>query len=359
MSISPRANAQYRRAWDVVMALPLFDQLVMYEAWGEALGVGPGHPTKAQLKRDRVKLAIELMRRAANYAGLPDGAAPTIPQYSRACQNLGLPMSTSSIWRLFGGWSWAQEACMGQTAPQPSHQQVAIVRAQKGIRRVSAPYIQQLKDWLKEEQPASTTRQDHLVYVVAFNDTRAPDEPELVFPDTICTQLGISWEDALAVAREEMSLDGAQDRALRDIGAAGALSLIGLADIARLRRRTRPQVDADIRKPGFPAPVATISGKRAWLLSDVLAYNDKNKVPSRVPGEMQGQFLDARQVQALLNRSGDYVRTAINKKHWHRVPQPAGQVSQCHYWLREGVDQWAPNYRPRSSPRTRPNESGQ
>lgn len=346
-------RASYRRAWDEITAMPLSDQLAMYEAWGEVLGCDPGHPTKAQLKRERIALAITLLHRAREHHGLSATEAPTIPQYDDARRDLDLPMSHSTVWRLFGGWEWAQEHCIGGHAPELSPRQVNLVRAEKGILRVSAPYIEQIREWLDREEPISLTAEDYVAYVIAFNDALPPSHEPLVGPETITKQLGIYWEDAVAVAQDKMSLRDAQEKRLGGLRDAGPMALIGKTDIARLRGRTVPQISRDMNSTRFPVHVAVINGVRARLLGDVRAYYEQRGVPRRTAEELQDQFLDSRDMQERLGRSGDYLRTATHQKAWHRIPKPAGSVSQNNYWLRGEVENWSPTSARRQPAKTR------
>jgi hypothetical protein len=357
MPISCRSSAQYRLAWDAITGLPMADQLQMHEAWGAYLGLDPGHPTKVARKRELLTLAIECLRRAAKHHHLPDGQAPIIREYQEAQQALELELSSHKIWRAFGGWRWAQAACVGEQT-QASAEQTAHSRATRGIRRVSAPYIEQVKAWL-DEHPRSTTEKDHENYVVEYNDKLPPGTPKLVTPNTVRVQLGISWEDAKAVARGEMSLDDAREVALGTISTSSDLALIGVGDIGRLRKMSRSVVAADTERLGFPVHVATVNGMRAWMLNDVLAYYDRHTVPSRTKGELQDEILDGRQMEERLHRTGDYLRTAIHKRAWHRIPQPAGQVSKNHYWKRNDVEQWKPAFKPRArrTPRPSPDQA--
>ena len=128
--------------------------------------------------------------------------------------------------------------------------------------------------WLDRVKPSSTTQPDHEAYVVARNANARYGEPKLVLPATIYTQLGISWDNVLAVAREEKSLEQAQRGELGDHTLCEELPLVGTKDIALLTGRVYVDVTRDAEEPKFAVPVARVSDQRAWLIGDVRAYYD-------------------------------------------------------------------------------------
>lgn len=51
-----------------------------------------------------------------------------------------------------------------------------------------------------------------------------------------------------------------------------ALDLVGVAEIQRMLRVSRPRVDQLANKKDFPEPVAVLAGGRIWLRRDVEAW---------------------------------------------------------------------------------------
>jgi hypothetical protein len=111
--------------------------------------------------------------------------------------------------------------------------------------------------------------------------------------------------------------------------------------VALLLGRSASRAREATQAPHFPAPVANVSGQRAWVVDDIVSYAAGQPFPTREPGELQHLIFDSRDVQQRSGLSGDSLRTAINKKDYHLLPAPAGQVSQCHYWLRADVDEFS------------------
>ena len=47
-----------------------------------------------------------------------------------------------------------------------------------------------------------------------------------------------------------------------------------------------------------------------------------------------------RELAALVGLSPNSIRPYINKRLWHRIPEPSGRAGNKHYWLVEDVRAW-------------------
>src|SRR5271169_4411009 len=91
--------------WEVLLAraldLPQAEQLKIHKALSDCLGGQLGQETeRARQARARVE-ALEALGAAAEHLGLPDGQAPTVPEYKQAAKETKLPMTFSAVYRAF------------------------------------------------------------------------------------------------------------------------------------------------------------------------------------------------------------------------------------------------------------------
>jgi hypothetical protein len=101
----------------------------------------------------------------------------------------------------------------------------------------------------------------------------------------------------------------------------------------------RHAVTRAIEDEGFPKSVARVTGRRAWLLADILAYREGEVIPERVEGEGQHLVLGSGDVAKMLDIQSTSVRWAARQGK-ATAPPADGHMGNAPYWLRESVDAW-------------------
>lgn len=203
----------FRLIWKKAVDLPLSEQLEFHRRYGEHLGLGPGHPTKTDEQRDRVRLALNEMRRAAEHLHLADGVAPKSHEYEQAAKALGLSLSRGKVERAFGGWRWAKYQYLGGK-PLPTPAQAALTSATLGQVRVGADYIGNLEVWLRTV-PASKTKPVYAKFMRRFNDSVDEGQAPLVDATTIASSsasVGMQPSGSPTVSWTSRRSSGAQRR---------------------------------------------------------------------------------------------------------------------------------------------------
>ena len=87
-------------------------QLRAFEVIREYLGEEIKETAADREVSDR-KAALEAIRQVAAELGLPEGQAPTSPQFDEVSKRLGIGWSASRVVRAWGRWRFACEAFMG------------------------------------------------------------------------------------------------------------------------------------------------------------------------------------------------------------------------------------------------------
>lgn len=354
--MSTRARTQTER--DAVMqrifALSVREQLEVHRLLSECLGGQVGEDTQqVQEARGRDE-ALRAMERVANHLGLPTGVAPKVTQYREVERGkngraVTEGFGSARVIRAWGRYRFAEQAFR--------HEKVPIMAAERSLRRQSAgvahPYETSLagvRKWLATE-PALPRLSDYDAYAHEHNDALTTGKASglaLAMSKAVRARLRLNWEDVLRVAKgeaeyEELRTQHDQKRAEADDGPLGLISTtviefhLGLNKQSVKRRRERED---------FPRPVAVVTGRYAWLLSDILAYREGEAVPERTQGEMQHLIMDSDEIAKLLGIQPASVRWAI-KSRSTTVPPADGHVGNALYWLRENVEAWLranPNY---------------
>jgi predicted DNA-binding transcriptional regulator AlpA len=156
----------------------------------------------------------------------------------------------------------------------------------------------------------------------------------------------VSWEATLAAARGEASLaELAEVELAKDQPPLIDGALIGFSAIARLLSIGINAATYWTKKDEFPRPVARIRGRRAWLLTDVRAFNRGESFPEHQEFELQESYMDADEILAALALGGrdpmQALRQRIRNERWDQMPQPEGAVARgVYYWKRKKVEAW-------------------
>ena len=348
-----RGDREYKRPenneWEVLLArvldLPQTEQLRIHQVLSDSLGGQIGQETeRARQARARLE-ALETMRRAAEYLGLPDGQAPTIPEFKQAAKQTKLPMTFSAVYRAFDeNWEVASRFYRGESIP-PTAATQAVRRAILGRNRTDkeAP-ITCLRLFLAQEPPpASTEHAAYEAWARERNENLPPGVKRVVeSANHIRTISRAGWLRCLAVARNEMTLEEAQEQALGDylsesgplVGQHLASWVLGLSPHSRHAKRA-----------GYPEPVVCLNQTNwLWLLSDIRAYGNGKRDFTHAKGSAQHTYLDSSEMAALLKIRVDVLRartfSAQSRSDWSRVPRQAGNVGKGLYWERATVERW-------------------
>ena len=348
-----RGDREYERRenieWEVLLARVLdllpAEQLRIHQALSDCLGGQLGQETeRARQARARLE-ALETMRAAAERLGLPDGQAPTIPEFKQAAKETKLPMTFSAVYRAFDdNWEIAARFYRGESTP-PTAAAKAVRRAIGGRNSTSteAPITCVRLFLAQESPPVSTERADYSEWARERNESLPSDALRVVErADHIRSVCRASWSRCLAVARNEMTLEEAQEQTLGDYLSETGL-LVGHHLASWVLGRSPHARHAE--RPGYPAPVVCLGGTNwLWLLSDIKAYGNGKRDFTHAKGSAQHAYLDTTETAALLEISfkalQGLVSTAQGRNDWSRVPAPAGKAGKWLYWERPIVERW-------------------
>ena len=330
-----------------VLALPEREQLEIHHTLSASLGGRLGRETD----RDRqVRLryeALEAMRAAAKHLRLPETQAPTIPQYKRAAKEAGLPLTFNAVYRAFEeNWDIATRFYLGQDVPATAAQRSAR-RAILGRNRTDkeAPLSGVRLFLAQDPPPVSTTRADYGEWARERNETLAPGELRVIEnADHLRMVLRTGWERCLAVARNEMVLEDAQELTLAEqLNEAGPLVghhlaswYLGLSPHGRHAKRA-----------GYPQPVVCLGKTNwLWLLTDIEAFKRGKRDFAHERGALQDTYIDAHDLAALLDLSTTHLKSRLERedgattKTWEKLPKPTGRAGKGLYWDRAYAQRW-------------------
>ena len=326
-----------RRVW----ALPERDRLAIHKTLSEYLAQGGAAETEAD-RQVRLRIeALDAMQRAAEHLGLPEGKAPSGPQYDEAQAALGL-LKRNKVIRAYGRWENACNALTGGWVPETPAQR-ALRESTSGRRRNAVAYLEGIRRWLKESGGSSPTVRNYDAYRKAHNAATAEGALPLVTSGAILSAFpGLRWPEIVAGAQEGHDLTAlVQQRGNGSLARVPSGSLVGAKEVAAVLGERRQGVAARAGRPGFPHPVARVSGNRAWIVDDIRAHAQGKQFPERHENGMQARVIDSNELAAMLGTSADMVRTWLSKGDMRRLPPPEeSRVGAQYYWLREKVEGW-------------------
>lgn len=351
-----RGDREYERRedieWEVLLArvldLPQAEQLRIHQVLSDSLGGQLGQETeRARQARARLE-ALEAMRAAAEQLRLPDGQAPSIPEFKQAAKETKLPMPFSAVYRAFDdNWEIAARFYRGESTP-PTAAAKAVRRAIGGRNSTNteAPITCVRLFLAQDPPPASTERADYNEWARERNENLPPGGLRVVErADHIRAVSRAGWLRCLAVARNEITLEEAQERTLGDyLSESGPLVGHHLASwvLGRSPHARHAQ------SAGYPEPVVCLNQTNwLWLLSDIRAYGQGKRDFTHAKGSAQHAYLDSSEIATLLGIRGnvrDRVLRAQRRNDWSRVPTPAGRVGKGLYWERVPVERWLAEY---------------
>jgi hypothetical protein len=343
---APRQHHLREEEWQTVLRrvldLAAADQLRVLHALSESLG-GELWRESERARQARVRHeALEAMRVAGKHLQLPDGQAPTIPEFKRAARETKLPMSFGAVYGAFDErWDLASRYYRGERIPETAAQRAMRRRylgRRDGVRE--APLAGVRLFLAQKPPPAATRAGDYEAWAREFNED-PPDGYGRITenPWHISTMLGLGWERILQVAGGGKELAQAQREELTaTLSEAGPLvghrlasQILGLSPHAR-----------HAKQPSYPQPVVCLGASNwLWLRSDIEGYAAGRRDFTHERDALQGQYLDSRQLGQLLGGiSGEAVRSRLAAELWERVPRPAGKAGKHHYWSRADVERW-------------------
>jgi hypothetical protein len=348
-----------------ILELPVREQLWLHHELGEIiggpLGVESERSRQARLRND----AIEAMRVAAEFLRLPDGQAPSVNEFKRAARESVLPMTFSTAYGAFENrWELATRFYERKDIP-PTAAQRSAQRAIKGRNRTNkeAP-ITGLRLFLTQDpSPRSTGCADYQEWAREFNENLSRGSRRVVeSPDHIRKVTRASWLHCLAIARNDMTLNEAQEKTLKGllaesgplIGHHHASWLLGLSPDSRHAKRA-----------GYPEPVVCLDKKNwLWRISDIRAYGKGKRRFTHEKGALQDAYMDSEEVASRLEIKISILtaRRLLTKRGQtrKRAPLPTGRAGKRLYWERAAFERWLTSH-PEAvgpQPRGRPRGSG-
>jgi predicted DNA-binding transcriptional regulator AlpA len=283
---------------------------------------------------EAVQLATEHVRAAGELA--PDRPI-TSTRFTEVSKELGLGWSSSAVVRVFGRWRNATTAAAGETVREGPEQRRVRARM-RGRDTGREDYVEGLRLWIASD-PDGQLGRDYDAFVVAENERRG-DKRRLIKSPGLAMSLALPWARLLEIARGETSLAAAQEAERKRILDEVDGRLVGGRSVAVILGLGVAHAGEIADRPDFPTPVAAISGTKAYLLEDLVAYRDGKPFPRRDEGSFQQSLVEMREVAVVLGRTIATARTYVNRELWHLIPRPVGRVGTNHYWWRADFEAW-------------------
>lgn len=339
---SPRERTEWQAVFRRALALSSREQLSLYAALREYLGVElEAENTLDQQLRRRIE-ALEAMEKVAAKLKLPAGRAPTAQQFNETAKELGLSWNSTAVLTEWGRWRNATRAFLGERVPQ-TREQRAIRSRIAGKQGTHETYIAGVTAWLKTEPP-SKAKADYVAFIRQENSRRlraGDGELPLLAPPSLLQALNIEWDDIVRCANNEIEYaEVAATRAREQLELSGPLRLVGTKFIALTHGISQPHAGKLGRSDGFPTTVARLNGKSAWMADDILAHKDGRPFPRRTEGAMQRRIYSSADIAKRLGVSQASLIGLIGQSS-PTVPQPQGRIGQDYYWTPAAYRQWS------------------
>ena len=328
-----------------VLALSETEQLWIHRELAESLGGRLGRETQRARQARLRHEALETIHAAAAYLGLPVGQAPSIPEFRKAAKETTLPMTFSGVYEAFeNNWELIARIYRGETIPRTSAQRAALrAIVGKGRTDKEAP-LSCVRLFLNQSPPPrSTGGPEYRAWAQETNENLPEGWQRLIEdPDHIRSISRTTWDNCLAVARNEKTLEEAQQQTLAAylsesgplVGHWLASWVLGIS--GHKYAHTLP--------PGYPEPVVCLGRTNwLWLLSDIRAYGEGERDFTHARGHLQQAYVDSDELAAKLNIRQESVRGRLVKaerKGWDKVPKPTGRAGKRLYWERAVVERW-------------------
>lgn len=346
MSLVPTRELKYyalEEEWQTllrrVVDLPAADQLKVFHALTDYLGGDLWEETARAREIRRRHEALEAMRAAAQHLNLPDGQAPTIPEYKSAAKQTAVPLSFGAVYEAFENrWDLAASHFRGERIPETAAQRSRRKGWTGRSGEREAP-LAGVRLFLKQDPRPEPTRVNYETWAKEFNEKPPPGYKHVIETGShISGLLQVGWEDVIDIAEGKRELAEVQVQALSS-ALADAGPLIGHHLASWLLGRS---VNGRHRhKRGYPAPVAQL-GKSSclWLRTDIEAWKAGRRDFTHEPGVLQHEYLGREELAERLQITLVTLRQRVQAELWKRTPQPAGRAGKSLYWSRAEVERW-------------------
>jgi hypothetical protein len=328
-----------------VLALPDLAKFEIFDALREDLAAALSKESPENRKVQERKEALVVIKKVAEELGLPANKAPTAKQFDEVVDRVAEGWNSQRVVRLWERWRLAKGAYLGtrKTDTPASRKRRKQLKGTWKQGDAHERYLASLRTWLDSE-PERLTRPAYEEFAEAHNaDLRVGEQP-LSRVDTIRRGLPTGWENALAVARGELTMEEALEVELAEqVPKGDRQALVGIAAIAKMLNHPQIKIENLLRTDTtFPVPVARIQGHRAWLYEDVKLYKRGLATPKRTEGESQALYMDTDELVSFLGLTNKrVVESCIREKSWDRIPPPEGAIAKSyHYWKRDKVKAW-------------------
>lgn len=285
------------------------------------------------------------MGAVAAHLKLPDGRAPSIPQFKQAAVETRLPMSFKAVYGAFENrWDVASRVYEGKEIPRTPALR-SVQRAILGRNRTSKePLLTCLRLFLAQDPPpASTSMVAYREWAQQRNENLARNERRVIEqPNHIYGILRTNWRRCLAVARNELTLEQARALTLSDgltesgplIGHYLASWFLGLSPYS-----------GHAEQPGYPQPVVCFDGHNwYWLRSHIEEFKANKRDFGHKKGALEDTYVEIRALATLLNAPEPLIRSRVihgrKRGRWIHVPAPTGKAGRYLYWERARVHEW-------------------
>lgn len=353
------AQRAYRDVLQRALNLPTRDQLALYEFLLSYLAGHIGEETAANRQLRLRDEALATIERVAKHLGLPDGEAPRVTDFNRACRELGIPWRSHHVIRAFGRWNNAKNAYGGRRVPETASQR-SLRRATAGRKRTHEEYFEGVRIWL-QARPASTRRGDYAAFRAEYNAKLPAGQRPLVGVWMLTAELGLGWDQVLAIARGEKTVEqawrereagtdkrssgaGAEQATTRSSGRRKAPwdELVSAREAAAMLGLAHSQFDDHSRRRSFPLPAARLGSARVWRRVDIETYRDGGtRFRTKRENELQGEIMDAHEVRRRLGIDQKLLTLRLRREQYHLVPKPTGRVGGwIYYWRRRDAERW-------------------
>jgi len=344
----PRDSAQLHDSLERFFALTREDQLEHIRIITDWLAQTHRPETDDERQRRRQAETLNALRLVQTKLQLTANRAPTADQFDQVAKELGLGEDRSSVRRAHGTWSAATATLTGgspvETAAQ-KHIRGQLARPQ----RTRVAHIEGIARWLTwlDSLPGKLPEryQDCLSYVAEHNATAPPDDL-MVGPGAALNAFPLlTWNELKRAARGQLDpYDLHRQRVAELADKARFQPLVSLREIAALLGNMRTAAGELVDDPGFPASVATLSGRRVWRTRDVLAHiagAEQSGALDETTSLDDEELLDTAALSGIVLAGPDVLLKYLSKEQWHHlVPRPTGKVGGVHYWTRSDVERW-------------------
>ncbi len=271
-------------------------------------------------------------------------------------------MTFSGVYEAFeNNWELITRIYRGERIPKTAAERAAF-QAIIGRNRTDkeAPLTCVRLFLSQDPPPRSTGRADYQAWAQEMNENLPEGWQRLVEdPDYIRGVSRTTWDNCLAVARDEKTLEEAQQQTLTTyLSESGPLVGHWLASWVL---GVSGHKYGHGLPPGYPEPVVCLGKTNwLWLLSDIRAYGEGRRDFTHARGHLQHSYVDSDEIAEKLNVSLGTLNSRLVKaarKGWDKVPPPAGRAGKRLYWERAVVERWFqehPNARRGAGSRGRP-----